>query len=159
MGRAALSETRNWCLRFCRLPALSLSSMLRKHDHTSLTTLIVIRREYALLELLDRPGWLRVFYYGLAISALAYCQILSLLVIPAQWAVPSLLPMDLMPPHALQLLLRLDQPSGRCGTPRALAPLHESPSEARASTAPDVSPNRYHYWSWLGSPCSALLRY
>jgi mannosyltransferase len=58
----------------------------------TLTTLIVIWSWYALLELLDRPSWRRTFYYSLATAALAYCQILSLLMLPAQWATLTVLP-------------------------------------------------------------------
>ena len=57
----------------------------------TLTTLIVIWLWYALLELLDRPRWTNAFYYSLAAAALAYCQILSLNTLPAQWAALNVL--------------------------------------------------------------------
>jgi hypothetical protein len=51
-----------------------------------LTTLIVIWSWYTLLELVERPGWARAFYYSLVTGALAYCQFFSLLILPAQLA-------------------------------------------------------------------------
>jgi hypothetical protein len=52
----------------------------------TLATLIVIWSWYTLLDLIERPGWARAFYYSLVTAALAYCQFFSLLVLPAQLA-------------------------------------------------------------------------
>jgi mannosyltransferase len=52
----------------------------------TLTTLIAIWSWYTLLDLVDRPGWVKALYYSLVTGALAYCHFLSLLVLPAQLA-------------------------------------------------------------------------
>ena len=57
----------------------------------TLTTLVVIWSWYTLLNLVERPGWARTTYYSLLTGALAYCHVLSLLMLPAQWAALSVL--------------------------------------------------------------------
>jgi hypothetical protein len=52
----------------------------------TLVTLVVIWSWYALLDLIDGPGWARALYHSLVTAALAYCQFFSLLVLPAQLA-------------------------------------------------------------------------